>query len=571
MSNAPPPAQPGLPQDALEEQLVAYLDRELDEAASRQVEELIARDPKVQDAVTKLEEAWDTLDQLGRSDVDPTFTRSTLEMVAVAVEQEVKAEQDELPRRRRRYRLAVAASLLVSAALGFALAARFWPDPNQQLLADLPILLRLAEYRQVDDAQFLQRLVERFPDGLPDRAGTRGFAPTASSSSEGNDHGSEASALAVKMARSDLEVRRSWVRSLDAAGKAALDRSREEFDALPVAERERVGRLHAAIVAHDDSDALWQAMSSYSRWVKTLPLSERLELEVMPIDERLASIEKRVESRRNWELGWQFWVPPERVSELVKKLPGNELPKLSPEDQEVIVRWMREFAREHASKLETGDVQDENWRKWFREMEPGRRHEIFARIWLPRRLGYGEDAIVPSAKELTSLRSQLSPDVTKWLARLAPDDQTLVLRGWAIQVTMRPISERVSQGRFSRGSRPPSPGSDEDYAQFLEGLPKERLAQALSGDAEQAMHELWQLYLQDKAPARDPRRSWSGGDFGPGGRAAGGPRSARENSVGPPENDGDAGRPVGGPGPSRERFPPRRQYAPPDGDREPLR
>jgi len=85
MSNAPPPAQPSPPQDALEEQLVAYLDRELDEAASRQVEELIARDPKVQDAVTKLEEAWDTLDQLGRSDVDHMFTRSTLEMVAVAV------------------------------------------------------------------------------------------------------------------------------------------------------------------------------------------------------------------------------------------------------------------------------------------------------------------------------------------------------------------------------------------------------------------------------------------------------------------------------------------------------
>ncbi len=569
MSNAPPPAQPSPPQAALEEQLVAYLDRELDEAASRQVEELIARDPKVQDAVTKLEEAWDTLDQLGRSDVDHMFTRSTLEMVAVAVEQEVRAEQDELPRRRRRYRLAVAASLLVSAALGFALAAKFWPDPNQQLLADLPILLRLAEYRQVDDAQFLQRLAERFPDGLPERTDMRGLVPTANAERSGD--GSDASALAVKMARSDLEVRRSWVRSLDAAGKAALVRSREEFDALPVAERERIGRLHAAIVAHDDADALWRAMSSYSRWVKTLPLSERMELEVMPIDERLASIGKRVEARRNWELGWQFWVPPERVSELVKKLPGNELPKLSPEDREVFAAWMREFARKHASKLETGDVQDENWRKWFREMEPGRRHEIFARIWLPRRLGYGEDAIVPSAEELASLRSQLSPDVTKWLARLAPDEQALVLRGWTIQVTMRPISERVSQGRFSRGSRPPSPGSDEDYAQFLEGLPKERLAQALSGDAEQAMHELWQQYLQDKAPARDPRRSWSGGDFGPGGRVPGGPRSPRENSMGPPENDGDAGRPDGGPRPSRDRLPPRREYAPADDDREPLR
>jgi len=569
MSNAPPPAQPSPPQDALEEQLVAYLDRELDEAASRQVEELIARDPKVQDAVTKLEEAWDTLDQLGRSDVDHMFTRSTLEMVAVAVEQEVKAEQDELPRRRRRYRLAVAASLLVSAALGFALAAKFWPDPNQQLLADLPILLRLAEYRQVDDAQFLQLLAERFPHGLPERTGMRGLVPTATADRSGE--GSDVSALAVKMARADLEARRKWVRSLDAAGKAALDRSREEFDALPAAERERIGRLHAAIVAHDDSDALWQAMSSYSRWVKTLPLSERMELEVMPVDERLASIEKRVEARRDWELGWQFWVPPERVSELVKKLPGNELPKLSPEDREVVVRWMREFAREHASKLETGDVQDENWRKWFREMEPGRRHEILARIWLPRRLGYGEDAIVPAAEELASLRSQLSPDVTKWLAELAPVEQALVLRGWTIQVTMRPISERVSQGRFSRGSRPPSPGSDEDYAQFLEGLPKERLAQALSGDAEQAMHELWQQYLQDKAPARDARRSWSNGDFGPGSRAPGGPRSPRENSMGPPENDGDAGRPAGGPRPSRDRFPPRREYAPPDGDREPLR
>lgn len=566
MLNAPPPAQPSSPQDALEEQLVAYLDRELDESASRQVEELIARDPKVQDAVTKLEEAWDTLDQLGRSDVDHMFTRSTLEMVAVAVEQEVKAEQSELPRRRRRYRLAVAASLLVSAALGFALAAKFWPDPNQQLLADLPILLRLAEYRQVDDAQFLQRLAERFPDGLPERVGMRGFAPTASS--ERNADGSDASALAVKMARADLEARRSWVRKLDADGKAALDRSREEFDALPTAERERIGRLHAAIVSSDNSDALWQAMSSYSRWVKTLPLSERMELEVMPFDERLASIEKRVEMRRNWELGWQFWVPPERVAELVKKLPGNELPRLSPEDREVLATWMREFTRDNAGKLDTGNV-DENWKEWFRKMEPDRRHDILARVWLPRRLGYGEDAIVPSSEELARLRSHLSPDVAEWLARLTPDEQTLVLRGWTIQVTMRPISERVSQGRFSRGSRPPSPGSDEDYAQFLEDLPEEKLAQTLSGDAEQAMHELWQQYLQDKAPTRDARRSWPGGDFGPGGRGPGGPRPPRENSVGPPEKDGNSGHPPGGPRPSRDRFPPRREYSPADGDREP--
>ncbi len=154
-----------------EEDLVAYLDGELDDPASQRIEQLLASDPKVRGTLQALEQTWHLLDQLDRVTPEEDFTRTTLEMVAVAAAEDVQVQQAEVPRRRRRRWLLGSAALLAAAAAGFLTVAWLRPSPNQRLLEDLPVLENLDPYRQVDNIEFL-RLLDR--EGLFSKESRRG-------------------------------------------------------------------------------------------------------------------------------------------------------------------------------------------------------------------------------------------------------------------------------------------------------------------------------------------------------------------------------------------------------------
>ena len=160
MTDDPVNTDTGATQTPLEEELVAYLDGELDDPSSRRIEQLLAADPKVRGTLQGLDRTWHLLDELDRASPDEGFTRTTLEMVAVAAEGDVSMQQTEVPRRRRRRWLIGGCALLAAAAAGFLAVAPLRPDPNRRLLEDLPILENLDQYRQADSIQFL-RLLDR--------------------------------------------------------------------------------------------------------------------------------------------------------------------------------------------------------------------------------------------------------------------------------------------------------------------------------------------------------------------------------------------------------------------------
>ena len=142
----------------LENQLVAYLDGELDEEARRLIDRRLAAEPELRDALGRLERTWDMLDGLERSSVEETFTQSTLEMVAQAAAEDVQEALAEAPRRRWRRRLAVSASMLAAAAAGFLITVMVRPNPNRELLEDLPVLENLDRYSEIHDIDFLRLL-----------------------------------------------------------------------------------------------------------------------------------------------------------------------------------------------------------------------------------------------------------------------------------------------------------------------------------------------------------------------------------------------------------------------------
>lgn len=144
-----------------EEELSAYLDGELDASSVQRVEERLARDPGYRAELQKLEGAWDLLDRLPRAMVDEGFTKSTIEMVALSAAEEADAALRELPVRRRRQRIGGALAMAAALVVGFVVGTQIWPDPNERLLEDLPVLENLDLYYQADDIEFLRLLDEK--------------------------------------------------------------------------------------------------------------------------------------------------------------------------------------------------------------------------------------------------------------------------------------------------------------------------------------------------------------------------------------------------------------------------
>ncbi len=156
----------------VQDELSAYLDGELEAEAVHKVEDRLARDADYRAELRRLERAWALLDRLPRAAVSDEFTRSTIEMVAVAASHDAELAQQ--PAAKPRWQgLASIAGAVAAAVGGFFIGQALWPDPNRKLLEDLPVVEDFDRYYQVDSIDFLRLLDEGglFPEGDNDHAG----------------------------------------------------------------------------------------------------------------------------------------------------------------------------------------------------------------------------------------------------------------------------------------------------------------------------------------------------------------------------------------------------------------
>lgn len=154
--------------DADREDLIAYLDGELDEAAARQVEVRLNLDAEARAEAELLRRTWDLLDYLPRPEPSPAFTSQTLDRISAFRSAPTGAVAQP---RWRPWVLGVgwAAALLVASAGAFA-AVSGWPfqkdgDPagaelDQRLVQDLRVIEHKRLYEQLDDIQFLRALAD---------------------------------------------------------------------------------------------------------------------------------------------------------------------------------------------------------------------------------------------------------------------------------------------------------------------------------------------------------------------------------------------------------------------------
>ena len=175
MADTKPNPDDAPPGDGPTEELVAYLDGELDAKEAEALSIRLTLDPKLRAEADALQRAWDILDVLPRPQPSAAFTNRTLSQVIpvpvspsgtqfLASSGPAAVTMAAMPALRSGagFWLVSVLVILVSGAGGYighrALAPPFKlvaPDPS---LEDVPLIKNLRLYRHVDDSDYLKKL-----------------------------------------------------------------------------------------------------------------------------------------------------------------------------------------------------------------------------------------------------------------------------------------------------------------------------------------------------------------------------------------------------------------------------
>ena len=142
------------------ENLVAYLDGELDEAATRALSTKLTSSPTARREIEVLERTWELLNYLPLPKASEDFAEKTFTEVRRIAERgdQIESRFFQLALRFSRAMVLVAASIVLAAA---AYLVVLWaiPNPSERLANDLPIAEHLDEFRDVKDKAFLDELL----------------------------------------------------------------------------------------------------------------------------------------------------------------------------------------------------------------------------------------------------------------------------------------------------------------------------------------------------------------------------------------------------------------------------
>lgn len=140
------------------DEIVAFLDGELDAEGRRRVEERLRTDPHARAEADALQRTWALLDHLPRAESSPTFTSRTLTQVAAA---ESRAGR-KTGRANWLNGMALAAGLLAAGGVGYALAPGSAPvidlDRDPTYRSEPRLIENLPLYLAVENLEFLQWL-----------------------------------------------------------------------------------------------------------------------------------------------------------------------------------------------------------------------------------------------------------------------------------------------------------------------------------------------------------------------------------------------------------------------------
>jgi hypothetical protein len=142
------------------ENLAAYLDGELDEPATQDIEQILAVSEVARHEVDMLSRTWDLLNVLPTHKASGEFTHKTMTNLRAAEHAGPSAAGEIIYRNARRGAVLAlwAGALGLCGYVGFMAANHWVPNESEQLLDDYSIVDNFDKYLEVGDISFLKEL-----------------------------------------------------------------------------------------------------------------------------------------------------------------------------------------------------------------------------------------------------------------------------------------------------------------------------------------------------------------------------------------------------------------------------
>jgi anti-sigma factor RsiW len=144
--------------------LVAYLDGELDDQETAEIESVLANSAVARNDVELLARTYDLLDELPRVKAPREFTERTLTTVRLdGVRPDLT--QTEWYRRLRRGAVLLLwlAAMTAASAIGYCITQSLVPNEADVLVRDFEVIQRLDQYQEVGNVDFLKTLDGQHP------------------------------------------------------------------------------------------------------------------------------------------------------------------------------------------------------------------------------------------------------------------------------------------------------------------------------------------------------------------------------------------------------------------------
>lgn len=134
------------------ENLVAYLDGELDDSTAGAVDEILSESQVARHEVEMLTRTWEMLDLIPKEEASEDFTQTTLQTVRLADTSETGVTTEQvMPYLRLALGILVWLSGTIFASwAGFMITRAWTPNPAEDLIRDLPVIENLHRYQKLE-------------------------------------------------------------------------------------------------------------------------------------------------------------------------------------------------------------------------------------------------------------------------------------------------------------------------------------------------------------------------------------------------------------------------------------
>ena len=143
--------------------LAAYLDGELEETATQEIEQILAVSEVARHEVDMLSRTWDMLNSLPTQNASEEFTQKTVTSMRAIDKSGPPLASLALKQNARRGGVLTlwTAILVVCGYLGYSATHQWVPNDSEQLLDDYEIISNLDKLQEVGSVEFLQVLKEK--------------------------------------------------------------------------------------------------------------------------------------------------------------------------------------------------------------------------------------------------------------------------------------------------------------------------------------------------------------------------------------------------------------------------